>query len=111
DVHAVRDVSLTLRRGEILGLAGESGSGKSTLTNAITRLLRDPARVVGGEITYRDSEGRGTDLLHLEDRELRALRWNESAVVFQIAMNALTPVTSLLAQFDDVIRVHRPGLS
>ena len=111
DVHAVRDVSLTLRRGEILGLAGESGSGKSTLTNAITRLLRDPARVVGGEITYRDSEGRGTDLLHLEDRELRALRWNEIAVVFQSAMNALNPVTSIHAQFDDVIRVHRPGLS
>ncbi len=111
DVHAVRDVSITLRRGEILGLAGESGSGKSTLTNAITRLLRDPARVVGGEITYRDAEGRGTDLLHLEDRELRALRWNEIAVVFQSAMNALNPVTSIHAQFDDVIRVHRPGLS
>jgi ABC-type dipeptide/oligopeptide/nickel transport system ATPase component len=111
DVHAVQDVSLTLRRGEILGLAGESGSGKSTLTNAITRLLRDPAKVVGGEITYRDAEGRGTDLLHLGDRELRALRWNEIAVVFQSAMNALNPVTSVHAQFDDVIRVHRPGLS
>ncbi|WP_193105346.1 dipeptide/oligopeptide/nickel ABC transporter permease/ATP-binding protein [Brachybacterium sp. FME24] len=109
-VHAVQDVSLTLRRGEILGLAGESGSGKSTLTNAITRLLRAPADVAGGSITYRADDGAPTDLLHLEDRELRALRWNEIAVVFQSAMNALNPVTSIHAQFDDVIRVHRPSL-
>ncbi|MFC0673614.1 dipeptide/oligopeptide/nickel ABC transporter permease/ATP-binding protein [Brachybacterium hainanense] len=109
-VHAVQDVSLDLRRGEILGLAGESGSGKSTLTNAITRLLRDPARVSSGSITYRDRDGAGTDLLHLEDRELRALRWNEIAIVFQSAMNALNPVTSIHAQFDDVIRVHRPQM-
>lgn len=109
-VHAVQDVSLTLRRGEVLGLAGESGSGKSTLTNAVTRLLRPPADVAGGAITYRAEDGTATDLLHLEDRELRALRWNEIAVVFQSAMNALNPVTSIHAQFDDVIRVHRPGL-
>ncbi|MGP9682808.1 dipeptide/oligopeptide/nickel ABC transporter permease/ATP-binding protein [Brachybacterium sp. AOP3-A1-3] len=109
-VHAVQDVSLTLRRGEVLGLAGESGSGKSTLTNAVTRLLRPPADVAGGSITYRGEDGTATDMLHLEDRELRALRWNEIAVVFQSAMNALNPVTSIHAQFDDVIRVHRPGL-
>lgn len=110
-VHAVRDVSLALRRGEILGLAGESGSGKSTLTNAITRLLRPPAQITGGSITYRSQDGTATDLLGLEDRELRALRWNEIAVVFQSAMNALNPVTSIHEQFDDVIRVHRPGLA
>lgn len=110
-VHAVRDVSLTLRRGEILGLAGESGSGKSTLTNAITRLLRPPARITGGSIIYRAQDGTPTDLLHLEERELRVLRWNEIAVVFQSAMNALNPVTSIHDQFDDVIRVHRPGLA
>src|SRR5437764_15412617 len=51
-VHAVTDVSFTLRRGEILGLAGESGSGKSTLAYAITRLLRSPAVINGGEIIY-----------------------------------------------------------
>lgn len=110
-VHAVQDVSLALRRGEILGLAGESGSGKSTLTNAITRLLRPPAQITGGSITYRAQDGTATDLLRLEDRELRALRWNEIAVVFQSAMNALNPVTSIHEQFDDVIRVHRPGLA
>src|SRR6516225_9999273 len=51
-VHAVNDVSFPLHRGQILGLAGESGSGKSTLAYAITRLLRPPALVTGGEIIY-----------------------------------------------------------
>src|SRR5450755_1202933 len=51
-VHAVHDVSFTLHRGQILGLAGESGSGKSTLAYAITRLLRPPAIITGGEILY-----------------------------------------------------------
>src|SRR6266480_7788135 len=51
-VHALTDVSITLERGQILGLAGESGSGKSTLAYAITRLLRPPALITGGEILY-----------------------------------------------------------
>src|SRR5437899_77919 len=51
-VHAVTEVNFTLQRGEILGLAGESGSGKSTLAYAITRLLRPPAMITGGQILY-----------------------------------------------------------
>ena len=51
-VRAVNDVSLTLHRGEILGIAGESGSGKSTLARAVTRLLRPPAEIVSGEMLY-----------------------------------------------------------
>jgi peptide/nickel transport system permease protein len=109
-VHAVDDVTLTLHRGEILGLAGESGSGKSTLTNAITRMLRPPARIAGGSVTYTDAAGDRTDLLALDARGLRAIRWTEIAVVFQSAMNALNPVTTIHSQFDDVIRVHRPDL-
>src|SRR5450432_3621867 len=51
-VHAVDDVSFTLNRGEIMGLAGESGSGKSTLAYAIARLLRPPAMITGGSVFY-----------------------------------------------------------
>ena len=51
-VHALTDVSVTLERGQILGLAGESGSGKSTLGYAITRLLKPPAAITGGEVLY-----------------------------------------------------------
>lgn len=109
-VHAVNGVSITLHRAEILGLAGESGSGKSTLTQAITRLLRPPAQIVGGTVDYIAEDGSRTDLLHLDDRALRTIRWSEIAVVFQSAMNALNPVTTIHAQFDDVIRVHRPTM-
>jgi peptide/nickel transport system permease protein len=117
-VRAVDQVSLTLHRGEFLGLAGESGSGKSTLTNAVARLLRPPAEIPEGAVTYHrqsaDRKGgndRDIDLLNLEDNSLRALRWSEIAIVFQSAMNALNPVTRISTQFDDVIRHHRPDLT
>ena len=66
-VHALTDVSISLERGQILGLAGESGSGKSTLAYAITRLLHPPAVITGGEILYyprsnnRDKRGRSQE--------------------------------------------------
>lgn len=115
-VHAVKDVTIQLHRGEVLGLAGESGSGKTTLTNCMTRLLRPPARVASGSVTYhrRTSRGGATqplEVLELTDAELRAFRWSEIACVFQSAMNALNPVISIGAQFDDVLRVHRPTMS
>ena len=122
-VHALTDVSLTLQRGHILGLAGESGSGKSTLAYAITRLLKPPAEVLGGEVLYfprasRQGGGRGAtppvsppvDVLKLTPRQLRALRWKEIAIVFQSAMNALNPVLSVGAQIDDVLRTHNPRM-
>src|SRR3982074_992753 len=67
-VHALDDVSITLERGQILGLAGESGSGKSTLAYAITRLLRPPAEIIGGEVLYYPRSGR-------ENGETSRLTW------------------------------------
>jgi peptide/nickel transport system ATP-binding protein len=149
-VHAVTDVSFTLRRGEILGLAGESGSGKSTLAYAITRLLRPPALITSGEIVYyprvhpADTDKDGSrilftslpssngkakqfpqqageahsaeaefaiDILQASPSQLRALRWNDLAIVFQSAMNALNPVMNLETQITDVLKAHHPDLS
>lgn len=130
EVFAVNDVSFTLRRGEILGLAGESGSGKSTLAYAVSHLLRPPARITGGRVLYypRAREGEATsaslarekrgqqladgsvDVLGLSRKELRSFRWSELAVVFQSAMNALNPVATVEAQIHDALRAHRPDM-
>ncbi|MGF0118204.1 ABC transporter ATP-binding protein [Promicromonospora sp. Marseille-Q5078] len=110
-VTAVKDASLTLHRGEILGLAGESGCGKTTLAYAVNRLHRPPARIASGSITFHDRDGSDVDVLALEDRELRAFRWDKLSMVFQGAMNALNPVTTVRAQLRDTLLAHRPGTS
>ena len=108
--RAVRDVTVELRRGEVLGIAGESGCGKSTLAYALTRMLKPPAYATGGSITFYPAGGAPVDVLALEGEELRQFRWNKIAMVFQSAMNALNPVTSLARQFDDIFAAHRPSM-
>src|SRR5580765_1330336 len=112
-VHAVTDVSLTLRRGEVLGLAGESGSGKSTLAYALARLLPAVASITAGEVIYAPAMAGSepVDVLKLTERQLRAFRWADLAVVFQSAMNSLNPVMTVGAQIDDVLRTHQSELS
>jgi peptide/nickel transport system ATP-binding protein len=117
-VHAVTDVSFSLRRGEVMGLAGESGSGKSTLAYAISRLLPPTAAIMSGQVLYYPHAGSGTtraatsptDVLALSPAELRVFRWNDLAIVFQSAMNALNPVMTIGAQIDDVLRTHRSDM-
>lgn len=130
-VHAVRNVHFELKRGEILGLAGESGCGKSTLAYAVARLLRPPAMITGGEVLYYPGpraaapyssmtrlpkHGRKTnaagaiDVLQLSPRELRTFRWNELSIVFQSAMNSLNPVMRVGDQIMDVLTTHRPDM-
>ncbi|SNY73353.1 ABC transporter ATP-binding protein [Paractinoplanes atraurantiacus] len=110
-VHAVRDVSLTLHRGEVLGLAGESGSGKSTLAYGLTRLLPPPGVITGGQVIYHPEGGQPYDVLALTDRKLRQFRWAETAIVFQGAMNSLNPVHKISTQLTDVLRAHEPKMS
>jgi peptide/nickel transport system ATP-binding protein len=112
EVPACSDVTLTINRGEIIGVAGESASGKSTLLTAITRLQRSPAVTTAGSVLYhRAGSADAVDLVGLDERALSPLRWSDISVVMQSAMACLNPVQRLRAQFADVLRAKDPKLS
>jgi len=102
NARAVNHVSLDIHPGETVGLAGESGCGKSTLAFAISNLHNAPALISHGEILFE-----GRDILKMDDEQLRAFRWNETAMVFQSAMNSLNPVITIGDQLVDVVLAHK----
>ncbi len=100
-VKAVDGVDFALGEGEVLGLVGESGSGKTVTGFSILRLVDPPGRLVGGQILFK-----GQDLAQLSDREMRSLRGNRIAMVFQDPMMTLNPVLRIDTQMIEAVRAH-----
>ena len=101
-VKAVDEVHLKINRGEVLGLVGESGSGKSTVALSIMRLIRDPGKIVGGEIWFN-----GEDLLSKSEGELRKIRGGKISVIFQNPMSSMNPVYTIGSQIAEAIKLHQ----
>jgi ABC-type dipeptide/oligopeptide/nickel transport system ATPase component len=103
-VEAVKSLSLTVQKGETLAVVGESGSGKSVTGLALTRLLPEPpARYVSGEILLD-----GRDVLKMSPPELRNIRGNKIAYIFQEPSTSLNPVFTIRSQIAEAIQLHRP---
>jgi len=101
-VRAVDGISFYLDRGELLGLVGESGCGKSMTALSVMRLLSPPGKIVSGEILFD-----GKDLLRLSDSEMRQMRGDDIAMIFQDPMTSLNPVYTVGEQIAEVLRLHR----
>ncbi|MER8902938.1 MULTISPECIES: ABC transporter ATP-binding protein [unclassified Mesorhizobium] len=103
----VSNLSLTLARGETLCIAGESGSGKSMTALAIMQLLPQPAaRISSGMIRLRDGNRGDTDLATLDERQMRRIRGDRIAMIFQEPMTSLNPVLSIGRQLTESIEAH-----
>jgi peptide/nickel transport system ATP-binding protein len=100
-VRAVDDISFQIYQGEIVGLVGESGCGKTTTAMAILRLVQPPGRITGGQILLD-----GVNVVGLNERELRDMRWRGLALIPQGAMNSLNPVMRIKDQIGDAITTH-----
>ena len=98
----VRGVSLSVRRGETLGIVGESGSGKTMTALSALRLIPEPGRITAGKIFFE-----GEDLLALPEKSLRAIRGGRIAMIFQDPMTSLNPVFSIGNQIAESVRLHK----
>ena len=102
-VKAVDDVTFSLKKGETLGVVGESGCGKTTIATSLLRMPSPPGKIVGGQIIID-----GIDIVPLKEKEVRKnIRWEKVSMVFQGAMNCLTPVYTIERQMWQTLKEHR----
>ncbi|MFN0122967.1 MAG: ABC transporter ATP-binding protein [Blastocatellia bacterium] len=102
EVRSVDDVSFSVDQGETLSLVGESGCGKSVTALSIMRLVAKPGRIAGGQIRFA-----GRNLLEMSESEMRAIRGDDIAMIFQDPMTSLNPVYTVGEQIAEAIRLHR----
>ncbi|HRS03992.1 MAG TPA: ABC transporter ATP-binding protein [Treponema sp.] len=103
-VRAIDDISFNLYPGETIGLVGESGCGKTSLGTSLLRMPTPPGRYEGGRVLIN-----GTDILPMAEKDVRKnVRWEQIAMVFQGAMNCLTPVYTIGRQMMETLQEHRP---
>ena len=101
-IHAVNGVDLTIREGETLGLVGETGAGKTTIARAILGIVAKPqGKITQGEILFE-----GEDILKLHEKDMRSLRGNQIAMIFQDPMTALNPIERVGEQIEEAIGLH-----
>lgn len=106
-LRAVDDVSFEIKRGRTLGLVGESGCGKSVTALSLMRLVAPPGRIVRGKVTFWDRKEGSKILTELSDREMRAVRGRDIAMIFQEPMTSLNPVFTVGSQIIEAIRFHQ----
>ncbi|WP_274363015.1 ABC transporter ATP-binding protein [Paenibacillus thermotolerans] len=102
EVQAVRGVSFEIAKGEVIGIVGESGSGKSVMAKSILSIIAPPGRVVGGSVKLR-----GQELVGLPEKQLRSMRGNRMAMIFQDPMTSLNPVKTIGSQLIEVSTRHQ----
>lgn len=105
EVEAVRDVSLSLRSGEVLAIVGESGCGKSVLCRSVMKLLPKNGWIKSGTILAE-----GTDITHCTQRDMECLRGRLFSMVFQDPLTALNPTMTVGRQLEEAVRIHQPDL-
>lgn len=101
-IPAVDGVSFYLNPGEIIGIVGESGSGKSVTALSIMGLIEEPGEIVEGEVLYN-----GQDLVIMSENEIRKIRGNDIAMIFQEPLTALNPVLTIGRQITEAILTHQ----
>ena len=107
-VKAVNDISFTLSKGETIGIVGESGSGKSVTALSVMRLIPNPpGKITGGEIIYHSKTKGPVDIVKLSEKDMRAIRGNEIAMIFQEPMTSLNPVYTCGDQVMEAILLHQ----